>query len=340
MRITLMPIVSIIVPVYNTEKYLRPCLDSIQSQTFKDFEAVLVDDGSTDKSGEICDEYAAKDSRFVVVHKQNEGVTKARITAFEHSKGEYITFVDSDDIVDYNYIEKLIKPIIEQEADISVCQITRVFGEKREKEIHTVLGTFDKNGILQIISQRYLHDITTNRTGMPLYLSGKLFKRHLVKDGLYAGLDLKLGEDQIGLYSILLKANKITIIPEYLYDYIFHKGQATSAYRPDFWDNKLEVFRRYIELDKDNLLAEQLPLRMWRVLINGIEQKMISTLSSYDKFKELVVPIIEDDTFRCLFNIKMLPHGFKKNIKFWILKYKLFHIYYTIFIRHYYNKNK
>ena len=115
------PKVSIIVPVYNTEKYLRPCLDSIQAQTFTDFEAILVDDGSTDRSGGICDEYATKDSRFVVVHKKNEGVAKARITAFEHSRGELITFIDSDDYVSPDYLYSLYKPAIDNNADIVSC---------------------------------------------------------------------------------------------------------------------------------------------------------------------------------------------------------------------------
>ena len=104
--------ISIILPVYNTEKFLRPCLDSIVAQTFTDFETILVDDGSTDGSGGICDEYAMKDDRFVVVHKQNEGVAMARITGFEHSKGDYITFIDSDDIVNPLYLKKLYNTII------------------------------------------------------------------------------------------------------------------------------------------------------------------------------------------------------------------------------------
>ena len=101
------PLVSVIIPVYNVEKYLRRCLDSVLAQTYTNFEAILVDDGSTDDSGAICDEYAARDNRFVVIHKQNEGVSIARLTAFEHSKGEFITFIDSDDSINFNYIDHL-----------------------------------------------------------------------------------------------------------------------------------------------------------------------------------------------------------------------------------------
>lgn len=333
-----MPKVSIIIPIYNTEKRLYACLDSIIAQSFSDYEAILVDDGSTDGSRRICEEYAAKDSRFVVVHKDNEGLASARITGFEHSKGDYITFIDSDDIVNSLYLKKLYNTIIEKDADITCCQVIRVYDNNKVKEKHSIFGTFDKIGIRNFLSQNYLHDKRNNKTGMPLYMWGKLYKKEFLGDGLRAGLGLKLGEDQISLFYMLLRINRISIIQDYLYEYIFHEGQITAKYKSDFWDNKLEVFRRYQKLDNENLLVDQLPLRMWRVLINGIEGKMLNMLSSYSRFKEMVVPVLENDTFRCLFNKKMLPHGFKKNIKFWILKYKLFHIYYTIFIRHYYSK--
>ena len=91
------PVLSIIVPVYNVEKYLARCIDSILAQTFTDFELILVDDGSTDNSGEICDEYAGKDPRIIVIHKENGGVSSARNHGLDIARGEYITFVDSDD---------------------------------------------------------------------------------------------------------------------------------------------------------------------------------------------------------------------------------------------------
>ena len=91
------PLISIIIPVYNVEDYIRPCLDSILAQTYTNFEAILVDDGSKDGSGRICDEYAEKDSRFIVVHKENGGVSSARNKGLEIAKGEWVLFCDSDD---------------------------------------------------------------------------------------------------------------------------------------------------------------------------------------------------------------------------------------------------
>ena len=106
-----MPKISVIVPVYNTEKYLHRCIDSILAQTFTDFELLLIDDGSKDNSGAICDEYAAKDSRVRVFHKENGGVSSARNLGLDNVRGEWVTFVDSDDWVEKEYIELFVKNI-------------------------------------------------------------------------------------------------------------------------------------------------------------------------------------------------------------------------------------
>ena len=105
------PKISVIVPVYNVEKYLRRCIDSILSQTFSDFELLLIDDGSKDKSGDICDEYVAKDVRIKVFHKANAGVSSARNLGLDKAKGEFIFFVDSDDFLDKTHLENYSKDI-------------------------------------------------------------------------------------------------------------------------------------------------------------------------------------------------------------------------------------
>ena len=113
------PKVSVIVPVYNVEKYLHRCIDSILAQSFTDFELLLVNDGSKDKSGEICDEYAAKDSRVRVFHKENGGVTSARKLGFDSSVGEYVLFVDSDDYLDKDGIASLVS-LSDDDVDIII----------------------------------------------------------------------------------------------------------------------------------------------------------------------------------------------------------------------------
>lgn len=113
------PLISVIVPVYNTEKYIRKCIESILNQTFTDFELILIDDGSTDNSGKICDEYAVKDSRINVIHQKNSGVSVARNIGLDNASGTYVAFVDSDDYIRDIGLEVLLNDIITYNADIS-----------------------------------------------------------------------------------------------------------------------------------------------------------------------------------------------------------------------------
>ena len=119
-------LVSVIIPVYNVEGYLNDCLDSVINQSYQNLEIVLVDDGSVDNSGTNCDEYAQKDKRIIVIHKKNEGVAQARIDGFKRSSGELVMFIDSDDYVDLDYVEKLVSPFEQYEIDLSICNNSNV----------------------------------------------------------------------------------------------------------------------------------------------------------------------------------------------------------------------
>ena len=114
-------LVSIIVPIYNVEKYIKECIDSIINQTYKNLEIILVDDGSPDCCPKICDEYSKKDKRIKVIHKENGGLSSARNAGLDVAKGEYVSFIDSDDVVDEKFIETLYNLCIENNCDISEC---------------------------------------------------------------------------------------------------------------------------------------------------------------------------------------------------------------------------
>ena len=128
-----MPKLSIIVPVYNSEKYLCRCVDSILAQTFTDFELLLIDDGSEDESGNICDEYVVKDSRVRAFHKNNGGVSSARNLGLNKAKGEWIAFIDSDDYVDVSYCYELLRKAQKNDTDIVTCDMFIVKGEKKTR---------------------------------------------------------------------------------------------------------------------------------------------------------------------------------------------------------------
>jgi glycosyltransferase involved in cell wall biosynthesis len=326
-----MPKVSIIVPVYNGEKFLCRCLDSITAQTFTDFEAVLIDDGSTDQSGNICDEYAAKDRRIVVVHKQNEGVAKARITAFEHSKGDFITFVDSDDYVDKCYVEHLYDNIIKHNVDVSCCNYFRVDATKGTRPSRRKnFGLFDKQGIEKILRTNYWWDHSLRNSGVPQFFWSKMIKRSYVKRMLDIGNDLWFGEDQIGVFWLMNNIASLYNSEEPLYYYVIHEGQATNSYGRNRWDEYVSLWSKMLEEDPKGLLEKQKPYKMYDQLKQYLNNRLINT-SSYHEFKEEALYALNSGILdKNLFNANMTDLDSKEKINFFLIKNKMTFVYYYL----------
>lgn len=327
--------ISIIVPVYNTEKYLRPCLDSIMAQTFTDFEAVLVDDGSKDQSGAICDEYAARDSRFVVVHKQNEGVAKARITAFEHSHGDLITFIDSDDYVSPKYLEKLAKPIIEDDVDMVSCNYYDVdAGDKSVKGTKkTLQGVFSDKKLEEFIANHYLYDSSCRGFGMTNFLCTKMVKCGYVKMGLQDGVGMWFGEDQIAMFSMLYKIRSLCIIPDRLYYYVHYKGQATQRYDKSLWDSLINMFESYKRLDLRHIANKGLRMRTWLYVRITIQQKMIPSGIAMITFAEHLSNVRKHPYMNEFFRPFLIGTGWKDNLIYWLIKYQLYKLLFLLIKR-------
>ncbi len=326
------PKVSIIVPVYNTEIYLRPCLDSIVSQTFTDFEAVLVDDGSTDGSGSICDEYAENDDRFVVVHKQNEGVAKARLTAFEKSKGEYIMFLDSDDFIDKTYIEIMINTIQAYHVDMVSCQFCFYQCGKLHPIKRSVFGYLDKEEINKMLRTNYLYDKITKSSGIPIILCTKMVHKRFVKEALKVGENLKWGEDQTSLFHILLHIKSLYVLDDCLYYYVLHHGQATSVYKPDLIPNLFNAYSMYQQLDAEKLLSRQLHIRTWLFSIKKtIFSKMPLAIRDHSSFVGEMKRIEKMPAWHNFFSQNSTYLDWKNNLQFWILKLRMYSLFYYAF---------
>ena len=201
--------VSVIVPVYNTEQYLPRCIDSILAQTFTDFELILVNDGSTDNSGMICNEYAKKDSRIIVIHKENGGVSSARNLGIDNAKGKYITFVDSDDYILSQYLDNIYTCLIKVKADLIFTSYTDIINE--EKSIVKI--NYDFNCLEDYVS---FFIINGNFTAP----WGKFFSRKIINENsLYFPYNIHRGEDTIFVYNYLLHCKKIYFIADYNYNY-------------------------------------------------------------------------------------------------------------------------
>lgn len=212
-----MPKISVIVPVYKVEKYLRRCVDSILSQTYLDFELLLVDDGSPDNSGKICDEYAAIDPRVSVFHKPNGGVSSARNLGLENAQGEWVTFIDSDDWVNVDYLNELLKGI---SSDLSVMSF--VLEETDENWGDLPEGIY--NGlILREFLEKYSDTVHLTAPW------GKLFRRNLLqKHCIKFSLNLNTGEDTIFVLHYLCHIKSIHVLEKNSYHY-WREGNSLST---------------------------------------------------------------------------------------------------------------
>lgn len=216
-----MPFLSIIVPVYNVETYLSECLDSILAQTFKDFEILLVDDGSTDGSSALVDAYAAKDARIRCFHKENGGHMSARQAGFRNAAGKYITFVDSDDWINPAMYHRMCGCAAESDADIVCCNYTAVTPEKRiERQDVCPPGFYTRKQLEETVWPRMLFSGRFFHYGVSPSLCNKLFRKSLLEKYLFqVPLSLKLGEDGLVVYGCLLEASSACFLPESFYYY-------------------------------------------------------------------------------------------------------------------------
>lgn len=210
------PLVSVIIPVYNVKKYLRQCLDSVTGQTYKNIEIILVDDGSTDDSGRICDYYANADSRIKVIHKENGGLSDARNIGIEQSNGIYINFVDSDDYICKNCIEVLLSTAICQSVPLVVCGYKKfIDGKNNHKEISDE-SQFKNNSIHKYTAKEAMIHMLYNKN-IPMYAHGKLYDRKLFKTLRFP--KGKLFEDVPTTWKVMKEVDNIVYVDSILYFY-------------------------------------------------------------------------------------------------------------------------
>lgn len=203
--------ISVIVPVYNSSKYLRKCIESIIEQTYKNMEIILVNDGSTDDSGAICDEYAEKDERITVIHQKNAGESMADNRGLDICTGEYIGFVDADDRIAEDMYEFLYMALLKYDADISIC------GHYREDSEHGVYGAENDNGKIIVYDSREAIRKVVEDKEIHSFVWDKLYRRDL-----FTGFRFRQGvilEDIATMYKIFMRAKKIVVcnVPKYYY---------------------------------------------------------------------------------------------------------------------------
>jgi len=239
-------LISVVVPIYNNEIPVRKCLDSILAQTFANWEAVLVDDGSTDNTGKIIEEYASKDSRFIAIRKQNEGTLLARKTGLENSKGEFIASIDNDDIYNTQFLEKMYLKIQETNADFVYCN-------------------HNNHGVVSELSDyEWSSDITQNIASamswdkLTLLCWDKLIKREIYAKVRFPNAYLTFLEDQIQMIQVVQHSKSSAFVPECLY---FHSaGGLSSAVKPILVIRGTIIMKNIMEIFFNGILPENVKI--------------------------------------------------------------------------------
>lgn len=312
-------LVSIIVPVFNAEKFLPKCIDSIVKQKYRSIEVILFDDGSKDDSLQVCNDFAQKDERIKVYSRENKGVAQTRLDAFFYSNGKYITFVDADDFVSEDYVLNMLNHLKDNNADIVVCQHYNKTEKEQHKIIRKVIGCFDKQAIEEIIKNKLLFDNTTQVSGIPIYLWGKLIKRNYVESMLKTGIGLWYGEDQVSVLQALYSISSLYVSDDYDYYYVIHPGQVTQLLRVDFLQEQILCWQKLVEIDKKQLLKEQLSLRIM-VNINRFVKRFVDMNLKFSLFKQamknlrdmaILKPSFKRNTIKLKWNIQILFYLFK-----------------------------
>lgn len=216
------PTISIIVPVYNVEKYLDRCIQSILNQTFKDFELILVDDGSTDNSGFICEKYKEMDNRIVVIHKENGGLSSARNTGLDIAIGKYIGFVDSDDYINENMYEILYNEAIKNNSDVVVSDFEKVCENKEH-----INYKLDKYEIENYNNIEALNQLFESKNVIFIVAWNKLYKRQIFNNLRYE--EGKIYEDEFIIHKILYESKITTFIDLKLYYYVQRENSITQS---------------------------------------------------------------------------------------------------------------
>lgn len=253
--------VSVIVPVYQVEKYIRQCIESILAQTFTDFELILVDDGSKDHSGQICDEYAARDRRVRVIHKENGGLSDARNKGMDHAAGNYFMFVDSDDYIAPNMTECLYQNIRKEDADIAACNFRCVFEQDGERD-------FSTENKAEVLSGT---EIFYNRKNERNYGFWTVAWNKLYKAETFKNMRFRFGkyhEDEFWANDLYQMDIKAVAVPDCLYCYRQRSNSIMGNPNIQKCFDLLEAFRERINI---YLEEGQYSFQAYKVLIFSLE---------------------------------------------------------------------
>ncbi|MGL5351137.1 MAG: glycosyltransferase family 2 protein [Cetobacterium sp.] len=329
------PKVSIVVPVYNAEKYIKRCIDSILCQTLEEIEVILVNDGSTDKSGKICDEYSLKDNRVKVIHKKNNRVAAARNDGLRIAKGEYIGFVDSDDWIENNMYFDMYDKAIEYECDLIMCDYT-----KKGKQIEYTVSQPIREGYYikkEIEDNLFKSLIMFENIEFPVTISNwscLLKKEIIIKNNLFYDEDIHYCEDSIFGSKLMYHSKSFYYMKnKFYYNYFYNQSSTTNSYNEKKWDSYLKINEK-LELYFKNSgfdFSRQIKINMLYFTLNMLSEVGKSNENFFSKYIYCKKIINNSRVKRIFKDFKIPKVCFGLRIVSNFIKYRLGLIYSLIF---------
>ena len=328
-----MKVVSIIIPVYNAENTLKRCMESIMCQTYKYWEVWLIDDGSCDASGEICDYYSEADSRIYTVHKKNEGVSAARNVGIDNASGEYVMFVDSDDFLEKNALELLVEAVENYDADVAMCGFFYCLEEKNERTSNYIKDFFvggNEKFVPQVFQEAFRKELLN-----PPW--NKVIRKSLLeRNKIRFVSEYSICEDMIFTMEILKVSKRIAFLNVPLYYYVYKKGDnLVNRFHKNFYEALSAYYDMTVGyLEKYNALSDIYYDTNCFFADKSISYlKKIYTHVSYDnsmKYQEL--RRICDDLRRRGVLREYKHMGFKKKVVSIGARYKLYRLLHLLYL--------
>lgn len=323
------PLVSVIVPIYNVERYLDQCIESIICQTYDNLEIILVDDGSPDNCPVMCDEWAKKDERIRVIHKENGGVSAARNTALDRMNGEFVTFVDSDDWIDADLVSSLVLLCEEHNADAAISGFYFEYTDGTAEALETEFAIYQDD---EIITKYLLDKIRPEACG-------KMMKSKLLSDGVRYDSELKYGEDLKFNYEVLKKADRICVLGECKYHYLQNSGSSSTT--PIMTDARAVYWKSLIEMAEEQRSSkENFDAAVWRFTVSvfAVLSRVLQVNAFREKYYDCIVEAILSYRSDILSN-PYLSKKHKLSVIFLSFSRKLFYHLYLIIRRFCYEKH-
>ena len=237
------PLISVIIPCFKVEKYLNRCMETVVNQSYSNLEIILIDDGSPDNTGIICDQWTQKDSRIKVIHKENEGLGFARNTGIEAATGEWIAFIDSDDYINLSMYEKLMSAVTKTKSDIAFCGHIKQMHDDREVHISDFENeTIFEKATLVELSQGFFKPTTLNPTMLTMSVWHAVYKRSVITEEFHS--EREVGSEDIHFQvCAMLNSKRVVFIPDALYYYCYNGLSLSHSY-------SLSKYDRYKTLNK------------------------------------------------------------------------------------------